>query len=299
MPQLSISEEVQQALNEGQPIVALESTVISHGLAYPTNIETALLCETAVRENGAVPATIGILDGELRVGLNEADIEILAQSDDVIKVSRRDLGIVNALKLNGGTTVATTLMIAAWAGIRVFATGGFGGVHRGDAMDISADLPELGRQSMVLVCAGAKSILDVPRTLEFLETQGVPVIGYRTDSFPAFYSRTSPHPVTRRINDVQYIAEIAQAQAGMGLGSVVVAVPLPENVAMPADEMEAAVEKALIAADEQGITGKDITPFMLAYMGDFTAGRSIKANVALLKQNATVAAQIAAELASS
>lgn len=295
-PDLNISQEVQEALNANMPIVALESTVISHGLAYPTNIETALLCENAVREQGAIPATLGIIDGNIRVGLNKDEIEILAHSEDVIKVSRRDMGIVTALKLNGGTTVATTLMIATWAGIDVFATGGFGGVHRGDEQDVSADLPELGRQTMVLICAGAKSILDVPRTLEYLETQGVPVLGYQTDSFPAFYSRTSPHPITRRVDDAKSVAQIAKAHQQLQLGSIVVAVPLPEAVALSDEEMESAIEKALLEATEQGITGKDITPFVLARMGALTSGRSITANVALLEQNASVAAQIATQI---
>ncbi len=295
-PQLHISNEVHAALTDQQPIVALESTVISHGLAYPTNVEAALHCEAAVRAAGVVPATLGIINGDIRVGLDKDAIELLATSKDVAKVSRRDLGLVTALKQHGGTTVATTLMIAAWAGIRVFSTGGFGGVHRGDALDISADLPELSRQSMVLVCAGAKSILDVPRTLEYLETHGVPVVGYQTNTFPAFYSRTSPYRVTQRIDDVQQIAVVAKAHAALNLGSVVVAVPLPEDVALPADEMERAVENALSAANEQGIVGKDITPFMLAYISDLTAGRSITANVALLEQNAHIAAQIAKAL---
>ena len=284
-------------LNAGQPVVALESTVISHGLPYPKNLELAARCESAIREEGAVPATIGIIGGELIVGLTQAHLELLASAENVRKVSRRDFGIAIARREHGATTVAGTLIAAEMAGIRVFATGGIGGVHRGDTGDVSADLPELARASLIVVCAGAKSILDLPRTLEWLETAGVPVLGYQTDDFPAFYAASSGLSVDARIDGPEEAAAIARARWGLGIsGGVLVAVPPPEHLALPTQEMEKAIETALQEADRQGIRGKDISPFLLRQVSALTEGRSLEVNLALLEQNARIAARIARAL---
>ncbi len=295
---LYVAPEVRTALQSGKPVVALESTVISHGLPRPANLETARRCESAIREEGAVPATVGIIKGKIVVGLNDVELETLALSEGVRKVSRRDFAIAVVREEYGATTVAGTMIAAHMAGIRLFATGGIGGVHRGDAGDISADLPELAHTPVAVVCAGAKSILDLPRTLEWLETAGVPVIGYQTDTFPAFYSVSSGLPVDARVDTPAEAASILHLQWSLGFESgVLLAVPPPEALALPAHEMESVIEQALLAAEREGIRGKAITPFVLARVSELTAGRSLAVNTALLEKNARVAAQIAVELA--
>jgi pseudouridine-5'-phosphate glycosidase len=292
-----LSPEVKDALEAGRPVVALESTVISHGLPRPRNLEAAQLCEAAIREEDAVPATVGIIDGVITVGLNASQLETLALTDGVRKVSRRDFGIALARKEHGATTVAGTMIAAHMAGIDVFATGGIGGVHRGDAGDVSADMPELGRTSVAVVCAGAKSILDLPRTLEYLETAGVPVLGWQTDTFPAFYATSSGLPVDSRVESAGDAAAVIRSKWDLGLeGGLLIAVPPPIDLALPHDELESAIEQALKAADDAGISGKEITPFLLSQVSEITAGRSLEVNVALLEQNARIAAQIAAAL---
>ena len=295
---LYVAPEVRMALRSGKPVVALESTVISHGLPRPTNLETARRCESAIREAGAVPATVGIIKGRIVVGLNDVELETLALSEGVRKVSRRDFAIAIVREEHGATTVAGTMIAAHMAGIRLFATGGIGGVHRGDAGDISADLPELAHTPVAVVCAGAKSILDLPRTLEWLETAGVPVIGYQTDTFPAFYSASSGLSVDARVDTPAEAASILHLQWSLGFESgLLLAVPPPEALALPAHEMESAIEQALLAVEREGIRGKAITPFVLARVSELTAGRSLAINTALLEKNARVAAQVAVELA--
>lgn len=286
--------QVVNAMTANQPVVALESTLIAHGLPYPTNLETALRLEDVIRAEGATPATIAVLSGQLRVGLNKAELEYLARSKNIRKVSRRDLPIVVAQGGDGATTVAATMWIAARAGIDVFATGGIGGVHRGYPFDVSADLPELARTEVAVVCAGAKSILDLPRTLEWLETWGVPVIGYGTDEFPAFYTRSSGLPVDVRVDTPLAAAEIIHARWDLGLGGgVLIVAPVPAEAALPAEGMEEAITQALAAAEEQGIRGKALTPFLLARIAEITGGASLRANIALLENNAAIAARIA------
>lgn len=297
MVALSISPEVQEALNAKHPIVALESTVISHGLPRPQNLETAQLCEAAIRSEGAVPATVGIIDGTLTIGLNEEQLSILANHHDVRKVSRRDFGIALGLKQHGATTVAGTMIAAHMAGIRVFATGGIGGVHRGSDGDISADLPELGRTPVAVVCAGAKSILDLPRTLEYLETLGVPILGYQTDNFPAFYSKDSGLPVDQRIDSPQQAATIIDNHFDMGFGGMLIGVPPPDELALDYGEMEGAVYAAIDHAIQNGISGKDLTPYLLTQISQITRGESLTVNIALLEQNARIAARISKALA--
>ena len=295
---LDLHTEVEEALRAGRPVVALESTLIAHGLPFPTNLETAHRLEAVVRAEGATPATIAILGGRLKVGLTNAELEYLARSEDVRKVSRRDLPIVVARSGDGATTVAATMWIAARAGIEVFATGGIGGVHRGQPFDVSADLPELARTPVAVVCAGAKSILDLPLTLEWLETWGVPVIGYGTDEFPAFYTRSSGLPVDVRADNPQAVAEIIRAKRDLGLSSgVLIVAPVPAEAELPADVMEAAIAQALVAAETQGIRGKALTPFLLAHIAAATGGDSLRANVALLENNAAIAARIAGVMA--
>ncbi len=293
----SISPEVEEALDEGRPVVALESTVIAHGLPRPLNLEVARRCEVAIRAEGAVPATIGIISGVIVIGLNDDQLVTLALADNIRKVSRRDYGIVIACKEHGATTVSGTMIAAYLAGIRLLATGGIGGVHRGNADDVSADLPELAGTSVAVVCAGAKSILDLPRTLEYLETAGVPILGYRTDTFPAFYATSSGLPVDVRLETPQEAAAIIAARWNLGLeGGTLIVVPPPANLALPNDTMEAAIAEALDAARLAGVTGKALTPFLLSRIGENTQGRSLEVNAALLEQNARVAAQIAAAL---
>jgi len=295
-----IAPLVQEAIAQGLPVVALESTVISHGLPRPTNLETARRVEAIVREEGAMPATVGIINGVITVGLSDDELEHLAYADDVWKVSRRDFGIVIARRGSGATTVAGTMIAAHRAGIEVFATGGIGGVHRGDAGDISADLPELAQTPVAVVCAGAKAILDLPRTLEWLETAGVPVIGYQTEMFPAFYATSSDLPVDVRVQTPEEAAAILRARWALEpRGGALIAVSPPSDLALPANEMEKAIEVALRAADEAGIRGKELTPFLLSRVSQLTGGRSLTVNLALLEQNARIAARIAGAMANS
>ncbi|KQC45950.1 MULTISPECIES: pseudouridine-5'-phosphate glycosidase [Geobacillus] len=296
---LVFSEEVAQAKAEKKPIVALESTIISHGMPYPENVQTAKAVEQIIRDRGAVPATIAILNGNIKIGLTEDELEQLGTSRDVEKVSRRDLPYVVAMKKHGATTVAGTMICAQMAGIRVFATGGIGGVHRGaeQTMDISADLQELSRTNVAVVCAGAKSILDLGLTLEYLETHGVPVIGYQTDVLPAFYSRTSPFRVDYRLDSVEEIAQFIETKWKLGLnGGVVIANPVPKEEELEESYITAIIEQALKEAEKQHITGKAVTPFLLDRVKTLTEGKSLKANIALVKNNAALAADLAREL---
>ena len=294
---LAIRPEVQNALNANSPVVALESALISHGLSYPLNLETARSLEQAVRENGAVPATIAIIEGKIRVGLTVGELQRLATQKGVRKVSRRDLPIAVARGEDGATTVAATMYVAALAGIEVVATGGIGGVHRGQPADVSADLPELAQTRVAVVCSGAKSILDLPLTLEWLETHGVPILGYQTDEFPAFYSRQSGLPVDARVDTPEEAASIIRAKWELGLeGGVLVTAPVPEKAELPRELAEEAIERALAAAQEQGITGKALTPFLLSRIAQSTEGASVEANITFLKNNAAVAARIAGAL---
>jgi pseudouridine-5'-phosphate glycosidase len=302
-PPLSITPEVRDALQARGAIVALESTVITHGLPWPQNLELARGLEAAVRAGGATPATIAVLKGEVRVGLTGAELEYLAHAGGVMKVSRRDFPVAVVNQRDGGTTVAGTLLAANWAGIRVFATGGIGGVHRRPEgtssanLDISADLPDLARTPVVVVCAGAKAILDLPATLEWLETHGVPVIGYGTDEFPAFYARESGLKLEARADTPEQAAALARAMWDMELNSgALVCVPCPAQAARPRDEMERAIGRALRDAGDAGVRGKDLTPYLLARISDITHGESLRANLALLENNATVAAAIAVAL---
>ncbi len=299
---LSISPEVQQALQAGRPVVALESTIISHGMPYPQNVETAMRVEQTIRDYGAVPATIAIIGGRLTAGCTPQQIEHLGRKGtDVTKASRRDLPVLVAEREDGATTVATTMIIAAMAGIRVFATGGIGGVHRGaeTTMDISADLEELAQTPVMVVCAGPKAILDLRLTLEYLETKGVPVIGYGTDEMPAFYTRHSGHPVDYRLDTPQQLAQAFGAKLGMGLkGGMLVTNPIPEEYSMPADVINRAIDEALVEANRLGIRGKEITPYLLDKIQQLTGGDSLAANIQLVLNNARLAARTARELCS-
>jgi len=278
----------------GTPIVALESAVITHGLPRPENLNLARNMEAEVRAYGAMPATVALLDGKIRIGLSDSQLETLANLDRTRKISLRDFGIALAGGLSGGTTVAATLFVAANTRMRVFATGGIGGVHRGASFDISADLPQLGRTPVLVVCAGAKAILDLPATMEVLETQGVPVLGYQTGEFPAFYTRTSGLPVDRRVDSPEEAAEIATQAWEAGLRSaVLLVVPPPKETALSEEMMEAAIQSALAEADAQGIHGAATTPFLLGRVSELTGGESLRANLALLRNNAKVAAQVA------
>lgn len=297
---LDISPEVQQALADGKPVVALESTIISHGMPYPKNVETAMLVEKTIRENGAVPATIAIIGGRLKAGLSPEEIEYLGKSGrKVAKVSRRDLAAIVARGADGATTVTTTMIIAHMAGIKVFATGGIGGVHRGaeTTMDISADLEELANTPVMVVCAGAKSILDLGLTLEYLETKGVPVIGYGTDELPAFYTRRSGFGVDYRVDTPEQLAAMFKAQQELGMkGGMLVTNPIPEQYAMDKAVIDAAIEQAVAESKEQGIHGKETTPFLLARVVELTGGDSLESNIQLVLNNAIVASKTAAEL---
>ncbi len=296
---LTISDEVQAALVASRPVVALESTIISHGMPWPQNVETALLVEEKVREHGAVPATIGMLNGRLCAGLGKDEIEAIGKAgQSAVKVSRRDIPFVlqNAGSI-GATTVAATMIIASLAGIRVFATGGIGGVHRGaeKTMDISADLSELSKTSVAVVCAGAKSILDLGLTREYLETLGVPVIGYQTDVWPAFYTRRTEFPVDYRLDTAESIASVLSSKWSIGLtGGAVICAPVPQAWAMDEDVMELAISKALKEMADLGITGKETTPFLLERIADITGGNSLQTNIQLVLNNAGIAADIAA-----
>jgi pseudouridylate synthase len=292
-----ISEEVTAALGEGRAVVALESTVIAHGLPRPQNLDTALRIEQVVREHDAVPATVAVLEGRLCVGLDAAQLERLAEREGVRKLSRRDLAVAVAQGWDGATTVATTLWIAHRAGLRVFATGGVGGVHRGELPDVSADLPELARTPMTVVCAGAKSVLDLPATREWLETHGVAVVGYGTDELPAFYTRRSGLAVDARADTAAEVAQFVRARDRLGLeGALLVAVPVPAAVEVPEALMREALSEALRVAEERGVTGRDLTPFLLAHMSWRSGGATLRANLALLENNARIAAEIAREL---
>ena len=297
---LDISPEVQQALADGKPVVALESPIISHGMPYPKNVETAMLVEKTIRENGAVPATIAIIGGRLKAGLSPEEIEYLGKSGrKVAKVSRRDLAAIVARGADGATTVTTTMIIAHMAGIKVFATGGIGGVHRGaeTTMDISADLEELAGTPVMVVCAGAKSILDLGLTLEYLETKGVPVIGYGTDELPAFYTRSSGFGVDYRVDTPAQLAAMFKAQQELGMkGGMLVTNPIPEQYAMDKAVIDAAIEQAVAESKEQGIHGKETTPFLLARVVELTGGDSLESNIQLVLNNAIVASKTAAEL---
>lgn len=296
---LDISPEVAEALAAGKPVVALESTIISHGMPYPRNVETALLVEQTIRENGAVPATIAIIGGRLKAGLSKDEIEYLGKAGTkVAKASRRDIAALVARKADGATTVTTTMMIAHMAGISIFATGGIGGVHRGAevTMDISADLEELGNTPVMVVCAGAKSILDLGLTLEYLETKGVPVIGYGTDELPAFYTRHSGFGVDYRADSPEELAAMFKAQRELGLkGGMLVTNPIPEEYSMDKAVIDAAIDQAIKEAAENGIKGKQTTPFLLAKVVELTGGDSLDSNIALVLNNARLAAKTAAE----
>ena len=298
---LDISPEVKAALDEGRPVVALESTIISHGMPYPKNVETALLVEQTLRDNGAVPATIAVIGGRLKAGLSKEEIEYLGKTGrGVAKASRRDLPALVARGADGATTVTTTMIIAHMAGIQVFATGGIGGVHRGaeTTMDISADLEELAQTPVMVVCAGAKSILDLGLTLEYLETKGVPVIGYGTEELPAFYTRKSGFGVDYRVDSPEELAAMFAAQRDLGYkGGMLVTNPIPEEYAMPKDVIDAAIEQALRECKEQGVHGKETTPFLLARVVELTGGDSLESNIQLVLNNARVAARTAAALA--
>ena len=298
---LDISPEVKAALEAGKPVVALESTIISHGMPYPKNVETALLVEQTLRDNGAVPATIAIIGGRLKAGLSKEEIEYLGKTGrGVAKASRRDLPALVARGADGATTVTTTMIIAHMAGIQVFATGGIGGVHRGaeTTMDISADLEELAQTPVMVVCAGAKSILDLGLTLEYLETKGVPVIGYGTEELPAFYTRKSGFGVDYRVDSPEELAAMFAAQRDLGYkGGMLVTNPIPEEYAMPKDVIDAAIEQALRECKEQGVHGKETTPFLLARVVELTGGDSLESNIQLVLNNARVAARTAAALA--
>ena len=301
MKYLDIAPEVRLALQQGQPVVALESTIISHGMPYPQNVATALRVEAEVRNSGALPATIAVIDGRLTAGLSAAQIEALGRAGPaVMKVSRRDLPFIVATEQTGATTVAATMIIAAMAGIRVFATGGIGGVHRGAAQtfDISADLQELARTPVAVVCAGAKSILDLGLTLEYLETHGVPVLGYRTEQLPAFFTQDSGFTVDYRLDDAGDIARLLQTKWAMGLGGgVVIANPIPTAHAMPRAVIDAAIAQALSDAQAQGISGKQTTPFLLERVNALTGGDSLAANIELVLNNARLASAVAVALA--
>ncbi|WP_259781094.1 pseudouridine-5'-phosphate glycosidase [Aestuariispira ectoiniformans] len=293
---LDIHPDVAQALAEGRPVVALESTIISHGLPWPQNLEVARDLEAVIREEGAVPATVGIVKGRIVVGLSDDQIVEFAQNSNVVKVSRRDLATVVALKQDGATTVASTMICAAMAGIRLFATGGIGGVHRGAevSMDISADLVELSRTQVAVVCSGAKSILDLPKTLEFLETNGVPVLGYQTADFPAFHSRESGLRVDQKVDDADAVALILKTREDLQMGAgEVIANPIPEADEIAKPVIDGWIATALQEAEEQNVRGKDATPFLLSRLAELSEGVSVAANLALVKNNARIAARIA------
>ena len=295
---LDVNPEVAEALAQGKPVVALESTIISHGMPYPQNVETALNVERIIRENGAVPATIAIIGGRLKAGLSPEEIEYFGKKGQAIaKASRRDLAVLCARGEDGATTVTTTMIIAHMAGIKIFATGGIGGVHRGaeTTMDISADLEELGQTPVMVVCAGAKSILDLGLTLEYLETKGVPVIGFGTKELPAFYTRQSGFQVDYRIDTVEELAAAFKAQNDLGMkGGMLVTNPIPEEYAMPLETINAAIDQAIRECNEKGIHGKETTPFLLARVAELTGGNSLASNIRLVYNNAKIAAQTAA-----
>ena len=293
---MDISEEIQNSIKGNGPVVALESTIISHGMPFPQNLETALEVESIIRKEGAIPATIAVVEGRIKIGLSNLELEQFAQGTKTVKVSSRDIPLALSQKQDGGTTVAATMICARMAGISVFVTGGIGGVHRGSekTMDISGDLMELARTNVAVVCAGIKSILDIPRTLEYLETQGVPVIGYRTDEFPAFYTTTSGYLVQSRINTAEEIARCMKVKWELGLeGGIVIANPVLREDAMDELVIEEAITKSLKEALEKGIDGKAVTPFLMKRISQLTDGESLKTNIALVCNNALVGAKIA------
>ena len=297
---LDFSPEVAEALSAKKPIVALESTIITHGMPYPRNVETARFVEEAAREMGAVPATIAVIDGRFRVGLEGHEIERLGElTGGVVKASRRDLALVAARKGSAGTTVAATMFIAGLAGLEVFATGGIGGVHRGaeETFDISADLVELARTRVAVVCAGAKSILDIEKTLEYLETQGVAIVGYRCDEFPAFYARSSGFRLEHRCDGLHDLARMIRLQRDIGPGGLLIANPIPQDHALEQAAIEERIAEAVAEAKAQGVAKKEATPFLLQRVVELTEGKSLEANIALIRNNAMLAAQAAAELA--
>ena len=290
-----ISEEVKEAINGNKAVVALESTIISHGMPYPQNYDTALLVENTVRKNNAVPATIAIIDGKIKVGLSLRDLEIISTGKNILKASRRDLPVIISKKLHAATTVSATMICAALASLKIFATGGIGGVHRNaqNTFDISADLTELSITNIAVVSAGVKSILDIGLTLEYLETMGVPVIGYRTDEFPAFYTRQSGYKVNYRLDSPEEIAEAMKVKRELGLnGGMIIANPVPEEFSMDKKIIDEAIEASLTKADKNNIKGKDVTPFLLSEINNITGGTSLESNIKLVMNNAKLAAKI-------
>ncbi len=293
---MHFSDEVRAALDKGAPVVALESTIITHGMPFPQNLEMARKVEDVIRENGATPATIAVLKGEIHVGLGDAQLEQLAQTTDAVKTSSRDLAADMVQGLTAGTTVSATMRIAALAGIEIFATGGVGGVHRGaeDSFDISADLNELGMTNTTVVCAGVKSILDIPKTLEYLETQRVPIIAHGSDDFPAFFTRSSGCKADHRLNSAEEIAKAMALHHALGSGTgILIANPIPEEDALTPEFINGTIEAAVKEAADQGVGGKDVTPFLLARINELSEGRSLKANIALVLNNAKLAARMA------
>ncbi len=293
---IRINPEVQEALDNNKPVVALESTIISHGFNYPENLKMALECDRIIREQGAVPATIGIMDGEIVIGLTNEEIELFATTPDMPKCSRRDVPVIMSLKKSGATTVATTMMFAEMVGIKVFATGGIGGVHFDgeNTMDISADLEELAQTNVAVICSGAKSILDIPRTLEYLETKGVPVVGYQTDAFPDFYTRDSGKKVTHNFEDLKDLAQMVQTKDALEINSgIVIANPIPQEDALDTTFIRALIKEAVETAAAQGIEGNKVTPFILSMLHERSEGKSVDANKALVFNNSKVAAQLA------
>lgn len=296
---IDVKPEVAKALEEGTPVVALESTIIAHGMPYPRNVETAIAVEDVIRAEGVMPATIAIINGRIKIGLTKEEIEYLGTADNVLKVSRRDFPLVIAKKMNGATTVAGTMIAAHMAGIKLFVTGGIGGVHRGagESFDISADLEELKTTEVAVVCAGVKSILDIGATLEYLETSGVPVITYGTEEFPAFYSRKSGFKSECRLDDPKDIAGLINAKAALGLrGGMLIACPIPQEDEIPYEKMDVVIKEALKECEEQGVKGKRITPFLLSKVKDLTEGSSLEANIKLVLNNARIGAKIARDI---
>jgi pseudouridine-5'-phosphate glycosidase len=292
--------EVKSAVDAGKPVVALESTVIAHGLPRPQNLDTARRLQSVVRSQGAIPATIAIMAGKVKIGLDDDELEILANTDQVVKVSRRDFSNVVGRGLTGATTVSGTMIAASWAGIRVMATGGIGGVHRGEDPDVSADLPEIARTSMMVVCSGAKSILDLSATLEWLETHGVPVVGYGVDDLPAFYARSSGLSLEVRADTPTSVAELWDIHTGLGMtGGMLVTVPPPEKESLSGTEIQSAIDRAQAQAVTDGIRGKYVTPYLLEKVKEFTGGASLLVNIALLENNARIASMISNEIANS
>lgn len=293
---LEYSDEILDAKKEGLPIVALESTIISHGMPYPENVKMAKTCERIIRDNGCIPATIAVINGKIKIGLDDDDLEYLASAKDVAKVSRRDLAYVVSTKKTGATTVASTMICAGLANIKFFVTGGVGGVHRGynEHMDVSADLEELATTNVNVICAGAKSILDLGRTLEYLETKGVPVIGYGTDVFPAFFTRDSKYKLNICINDINDIAKMIKTKDDLGLrGGTIIANPIPKEHQLEKSFIDSIIDDAILEGERKGIEGKDVTPFLLSTIVGKTEGKSLEANIELVYNNAKVGAQIA------